>query len=223
MVPNTFFRLLLDDQALRNPWTLKFSNGSDQASAVVNLPAGATQVPFVESIALSGSSANPTFSWAAPAGTAVNGYRINIYDKSLIGPGNSGGIVRRNLLPSQNSIAVTPALFTTPGYEFALNKNYSIEISIIQTKDGASSNLGNVNLKAISRAYADFTPNSGGGPPVNLPVVLVNGAYQYDMNIVAGQVYYIEPLVAIGYDHEIGAGNPNFATLDLDSMGPSSN
>jgi hypothetical protein len=113
------------------------------------------------------------------------------------------------------SYTVNPADFTIPGYAFQLGKNYSIEMSIIQTKDGSNTNLANSNIRAIARSYADFTPNEGGGPPVNLPVVLDNGAYKFDMSIVAGQTYYIDPEVAIGYDYAIGLGDPNFATVDL--------
>jgi hypothetical protein len=80
--------------------------------------------------------------------------------------------------------------------------------------------LSNGNIQAISRSYADFTPNDGGGPPVNLPVVLANGSYQFNMSVAAGQIYYIDPEVAVGYDYETGVANPNFASLDLpDNIG----
>ena len=55
---------------------------------------------------------------------------------------------------------------------------------------------------------------------VNLPVVLANGSYQFNMTVTAGQTYYIDPEIAIGYDYQIGAGNPNFASVDLpDNIG----
>ena len=51
-------------------------------------------------------------------------------------------------------------------------------------------------------------------------MVLANGSYQYNMSIVAGQTYYIDPEVAVGYDYAIGAGDPNFASVDLpDAIG----
>jgi len=132
--------------------------------SVVSLPAGATQAPFVNTITLSGTSANPTFTWAPPPATTVNGYRINIYDKALITADNNGQVTSRNVAPSITSYTVTGADFTVPGYSFQLGRNYSIEISLIQTKDGGSGNLGNDNLASISRVYADFRPSNSGGP-----------------------------------------------------------
>jgi PEP-CTERM motif len=214
-IPNFFQRLVTDSPNLRGDWTLRFTNGADVATAAVSLAATAQQAPFVNSITLSGSSAAPTFTWTPPPAATVNGYRINIYDKSLISPTNNGQVTSRNILPDQTSYTVTPADFTVPGYAFTLGKNYSIEISLIQTKDGSSNNLANDNLKAIARSYADFTPNASGGPVLNLPVVLPNGAYQYNMTVLPGQIYYIDPDVAVGYDYITGAGNPNFGSLDL--------
>ena len=140
---------------------------------------------------------------------------MNIYDKSIITPANSGNIVSINLQPSVTSYTVNPADFVVPGYAFQLGKNYSIEMSLIQTKNGSNADLGNSNIQAIARSYADFTPTTSGGPPVNLPVVLKDGSYKFDMSIVAGQTYFIDPEVAVGYDFAIGTGNPNFASVDL--------
>lgn len=227
VVPNFFARYLpvtpqlLASGAVTNPWTLKFTNGTDSAQAVVQMLSGAAIAPFVNTITLSGTSANPTFSWTPPLGAVVDGYRINIYDKSLInfnlanGPFNSGGVVSINQAPNVTSYTVQASDFTRPGNAFVLGKQYSIEIGLIQTRDHSSINLNNDNLQSIARVYADFTPNAGGGPPVNLPVVLVNGAYQFNMVVVTGQTYYIDPDVAIGYDYQIGAGDPNFKPVTL--------
>lgn len=211
LAPNWFARYLTDSPIYRGDWTLRFTNGSDVATAAVSLLETATQAPFINSITLSGTSLAPTFTWAPPPGAVVNGYRVNIYDKSI----TSGNIVTINLPPNVTSYTVDSAHFTLPGYAFQLDKNYSIEMSLIQTKDGSDTNLSNSNIQAIARSYADFTPNTGGGPPVNLPVVLQDGSFKFDMSVVAGQTYFIDPEVAIGYDYAIGAGNPNFASVDL--------
>ena len=136
-----------------------------------------------------------------------------------MGPNNSGLVVSRNLLPAQTTYTVNPAHFTIAGYAFDPTHQYSVELSLIQTKDG-SSNASNSNLQAIARSYADFTPTQGSGPVVNLPVVLANGSYLFDMSVQAGQTYFIDPEVAVGYDYAIGSGNPNFGSVDLpDAIG----
>ena len=219
-IPNFFSRYMADDRALYGPWTLTFRNGSDSASAVVDLADNAQQAPFVNSITLSGTSANPTFTWTPPSGATVNGYRVNIFDKSLVTATNNGQVASRNLQPTTTAFTVQASDFTVPGYGFDFGRNYSIEISLIQTKDGSSTNLGNANLQAIARVYADFTPAQSGGPVVNLPVVLANGSYQFNMTVQAGQTYYIDPELAIGYDYATADGNPNFLSVDLpDNIG----
>jgi hypothetical protein len=219
IIPNFFQRLLLDNPNLYGAWDLTFTNGPDATTVTVPaLPQGTTQAPFVNSITLSGSSANPVFSWAPYPGVSVQGYRVNIYDKSLVGPGNNGQVASVNLQPNVTSYEVKASDFTVPGYAFTLGKNYSIEISLIQTRDGTS-NLANDNLKAIARAYADFTPVEGGGPAVNLPVVLANGSYQFNITVEPGVVYYIDPEVAIGYDYAIGTGDPFFQSVVLPNVG----
>ena len=214
LLPNFFERRLSIDPALLGPWTLTFTNGVDKSQAVVSLPAGATVLPFVNSVTLSGTSDKPEFSWTPPPGVRVDGYRLNVYDKSLLGPGNSGQVSSRSVVPGQTSYVVDGADFTVPGYRFTLGRAYSLEISVIQTKDG-SNNFNNSNLMSIARSYADFTAREGGGPLVNLPVVLENGAFKFDMAVQAGQTYYIDPEVAVGYDYAIGVGNPNFRSVVL--------
>jgi PEP-CTERM motif len=221
VVPNLFARNLTATPELLGPWSLKFSNGEDSATANVSLPAGTDFVPFISSVTLSGTSARPTFSWAPPADTVVNGYRINIFDKALInldpakGPISAGQVTSRNLQPGQTNYTVDGADFTVPGYAFTLGKNYSIEISVIQTKDRTSTNLSNTNLASISRSYADFTAREGEGPAVNLPVVLQNGDFKFDMAVRSGETYYIDPVLAVGYDYLTGAGDPNFKSVVL--------
>lgn len=218
IIPNFFSRNLASDASLLGPWTLRFTNGPDTRQAIVSLPAGQAQAPFISTIRLSGTSAAPTFSWTPPAGATVNGYRINIYDKSLASSTSNGQVASRNVLPSVTSYTVSPADFTVPGYAFQLGRNYSIEIGLIQTKDGTSTNLSNLNLAAISRVYADFRPTSGPGVgEVQLPVVLPDGSFQFNFEVVAGQTYFLDPPVAIGYDYRTGAGNPSFRSVVLPS------
>ena len=215
VIPNFFVRNLPDSPALYGPWTLNFSNGADTRQSTVTLPAGTTQAPFVNTITLSGTSAVPVFTWAPPPGALVNAYRINIYDRSLVTATSSGQVSSRTVAPSQTSYTVDGADFTVPGYAFQLGRNYSIEIGLIRTKDGGSTDFGNSNIAAISRVYADFRASDSGGPVVNLPVTRVDGSFQFNFAVTPGQTYFIDPVVAVGYDYRIGAGNPSFASVVL--------
>ncbi len=215
LLPNFFSSKYSINLALFGPYTLTATNGVNTASATLQLPAGTAIAPFVQSISLAGTAANPTFTWSAPPATTVNGYRINIYDKSLQVGNNNGQVVGINVAPTVTAYTVKASDFTVLGNGLTNGKNYTIEIGLIQTRDGTSTNLQNDNLASISRSYADFTPTLGGGPPVNLPVVLSNGSFKFNVAVVPGVTYYIDPLVATGYDYQIGAGDPNFRTVTL--------
>jgi hypothetical protein len=54
---------------------------------------------------------------------------------------------------------------------------------------------------------------------VFLPSVGPDGVYRFDIKVIAGQTIAIDPLVAIGYDYETGAGDPNFASVLLPHVG----
>ena len=215
---------------LAGPWTLNFSDGVGAATTLTTpaIPQGAQPVPFVQSITLSGTSLNPTFSWAPPPNTTVNGYRINIYDQAERGRTNADGqvinatgqIFSRDFGPSVTSFTVAngaPGLQS--GYSFNQTSKYAIEISLLQTRDG-STNTSNANVYAMSRVYADFQISNTAGPQVNLPLSKLNPSdpYSFNMAVQPNTLYYIDPEVATGYEYAIGAGNPNFASVLLPAL-----
>jgi hypothetical protein len=216
--PNLFQRTIANNPALYGSPTFTFKNGTDVTSLTTpGIPAGTQPAPFVNSITISGSSLTPTFTWTPPANTQVNGYRINIYDKNSLNPetGLPGTALTESLQPSQTSFTIPTSL----GGSNVLNQgsHYTLEIVLLQTRDNTS-NLANSNILAVSRIYADFTPLPSGSPVVNLPVVLVNGTYQYNMTVQAGKTYYIDPTVATGYVYKTGANDPNFASVTLPNL-----
>lgn len=220
--PNWFERYLNDSAGIRGAWTLTFTNGTDTKSVPIFLDPAAVQAKIVESITLSGDSQTPTFTWAPKPGETPNGYRVNLLEKTATG--TSGTIASINLTPDKTSYTVKASDFTLPAFKFKDDGSvtYVIEISSIRTKNGGSTlaDLNNGNIEAIARAYADFTPNKAGGPIVHLPVVQADGSYLFDIAVAPGVTYYIDPDVAVGYDYEIGVGNPNFLSVDLpDAIG----
>ncbi|WP_207539154.1 hypothetical protein [Sabulicella rubraurantiaca] len=207
-----------DNPALRGPWTLSFSDGSGTTSRTTQaIPQGATQTPFVQSVAVTGAGNNPTFSWAPPPGTTVNGYRINIYDQGQISPTSPNGLVlSQNFAPNVTSLSLSSFANQLPaGYNIDGSSKKTIEINLLQTRDGGSSNLSNPNVLALSRVFADFTTTNTGNVQVYLPTAYVNGAKVFDFAVQPGVTYHIDPIPATGYVYEIGAGDPNFASVTL--------
>jgi len=208
--------------SLTGPWTLTFSDGVGGPAVVTTpaIPSGVQPLGFVQSITLSGTGNNPTFTWAAPLNTNVNGYRINLYDAAQVSPTSPfGQILSSNFAPTVNSFTVTngtPGL--QPGYNFNTTSQYSIEVSALQTRNGSTTNLGNPNVAALSRVYADFKITNTGNIQVNLPVARVNGADMFDLTVQPGVRYFIAPDMAPGYKYAAGTGNPNFASVFLPSL-----
>ena len=214
--PGGYNKTISDTPGNRGQWTLTFTNGPDTVTQTVSLPPGATQLPLITNLAIGGSPANPTFSWLPPAGRAVEGYRINLFDQGLRSKSNTFQDV---VLTG----TVTSPTFTVPtalagGLTLDPTHRYTIQINALENRDG-SGNLSNANVIARSRAYFDFTPTPTGGPTfVYLPVPGPNGRFDYNVtNVAAGTTIFVDPPVAIGYDYATGTGNPNFRTVVLPS------
>ncbi|WP_207539625.1 hypothetical protein [Sabulicella rubraurantiaca] len=216
-------RLVFDNPALRGSWSLSFSDGTGTTTrTTAAIPQGATQTPFVQSVAVNGTGTNSVFSWAPPPGTTVNGYRVNIYDQGLLNPNNPNGqIFSRNIASTVTSLSLQQILSqlspgsVPAGYDINTSSKKTIEISLLQTRDGSNTNLNNTNVHALSRVYADFTTTNTGNLQVYLPTAVVNGAKVFDFPVQPSQIYYIDPIPATGYVYEIGAGDPNFASVLL--------
>jgi hypothetical protein len=83
-------------------------------------------------------------------------------------------------------------------------------------------------LERRSRAFFDFSTKILQIPdntPVYLPSVNPFGSpaggviYAFNVKVRAGQAVFIDPVVAVGYDYEIGDGDPNFASVLLPEIG----
>jgi len=186
-----------DNGSLHGPWTVTFQNGADTFSTTIT--PGSQQVPFINNLTIGGSGTNPTFTWTPPANTQVNAYGVLISDRSL--PGNP--TIFTATLPSSQTSFTVPT--TIQGGQLNPNTTYTVEIRLGQTN-------------AFSSIFADFKPIPSNSPTVQLPVVLANGSYQYNVTVKAGQTYFIDPTVATGYIYKVNAGDPNFASVILPAI-----
>ena len=209
--PNLFASGLPYNSNLTGQWNLTFTNGADQTSVLTPSVGTAPLVPFVSSVAISGSGSTPTFTWTLPSGLTPDGVRIQIWD--LQQPvANLRDVIFSRALPG-NAVS-----FTIPNsFPLEQGRNYSVEISPALTRGGMA--LGdNATLLSRGRAWFDFVPLPADAPPnVFLPTVTPGPTpvYTFNVTVVAGQTIFIDPLVAIGYDYAIGAGDPRFASVRL--------
>jgi Fibronectin type III domain/PEP-CTERM motif len=195
---------------LTAPWTLTFQNPNTNPTNVSNtLSLVSSQIPLAQSIILSGTTANSTFTWSPPPGFNPNAYRIQIFQAGV------GAIFEQNL---------TQPTYTAQTSSLVPGVTYTIELEMLTTRDGSNNINSDSNLSAASRVYSSFTLPSSIAVPINLPTYIAVGnslVWGFQITVAPGITYYIDPAVATGYIYRIGAGNPNFASVELPDIGNS--
>jgi len=74
-------------------------------------------------------------------------------------------------------------------------------------------NLGQATVASDAGGFI-WSPSSTGTPTdVLLPVTASRGRFHFRFHVFANVTYYIDPQLAVGYDYQTGAGNPNFAAV----------
>ena len=209
-------------------WSLTFQNGSNTAVIATPTLAGAeTAVPFPQNVTITRSD-HPTISFTIPAGFTPDALRVLIYDKSVTLP---NGV--KDVIFSQ-AVSASATSFTIPStVTLTLGNPYTIGFQLIDLRPGfteanflASNN--NAMILRRSSSFFAFQILGGGAPPVvELPTVgpdpnpndAFGAPYQFHFSITDRQVRFIDPLLAIGYDYAVGAGNPNFASVIFPNVG----
>ncbi len=212
-VPNQFEQVFPDEANLTVPWTVNFTNGATTLTLTTPSLVGVTPAPFATNVTVSGSGLNPTFSWTYPAG--IDGVDVLLYDKAALVDGGTPDLVW------SESVSGTTGSLTLPttlqgGYTLTPGTPYAVVLKAEVLRD-PNGPLDNPNIAAQSDSYFDLTPTTSPyTEPVYLPMVNpTTGAYMYDMTVAAGTEYFIDPEIAVGYAYQSGAGNPNFASVQL--------
>lgn len=218
--PNEYFGWTPYSGSLTGSWTISITNpASANSPVVVQTPtilrpdgSVAGSPDFVEDMAMSGASSNLTLSFHAPASSAHNAVAIRIFDKSTLVDGAPQLVhVARNL-PANTTSYTTPAVLNADGDTLLAGHNYAVSVELDERRP-------NGDLLAKSRSIFEFTPTDGSGPALVLPMVDPTGLYTFNSRVVAGQIQYYDPAVAIGYDYMTGTGDPNFASVLLPMVG----
>jgi hypothetical protein len=203
--------------ALTGSWDIIASNGLDATFATTNVVGNVGQLPLVRNLRVSFASVlgrvTPTFEWDVPVGSAEPFTQVMLGffdDRTNFRLRFLGGSFFESGGPALRSATFDPSHFT-PGVP------YVFRVMLVNSPGGIEVNR--------STTFLNFTlPAPAGTPPpgfgsIFLPTVDSSGTYNFDCDVVDGQMIYIDPPVAIGYTYEIGTGNPNFASVLLPEIG----
>jgi hypothetical protein len=202
------------DNYFVQPWTLTFTNGTATETATTPSLVGVTPAPFASNVTFSGLSTNPTFTWNYPSGS-INGVGFNIIDDT--------SALGRPLVVFSTVLRGTTGTFTVPsaldgGLTLQQGHHYTLDLDGIISRDPTQP-VSYRNDLADSDAFFDFEPNPGlPVPAVYLPTITPAGAYQFNIQVIGGQTYFIDPSIATGYTYATAAGNPNFASVLLPAI-----
>jgi hypothetical protein len=210
-------------------WSLTFQNGTDTAVITTPTLIGAeAAVPFPQNVTITGGD-HPTISFTIPAGFTPDALRALVYDKSVTLPNGVKGdnIFSQPVAASATSFTIPSSLTLKPG------NPYAIGFQVIDLRPGFTeadfvASNSNAMILRRSNSFFDFQILPPGAPPVvELPTVgpdpnpndAFGAPYQFSFSITNNQMHFLDPLIAIGYDYTIGAGNPNFASVIFPNVG----
>jgi hypothetical protein len=214
--PNHFAWAVPYDPSLTGQWTLTFTNNvhtTDTTSILTPSVDSAPRLPFAASVAISGSGSNPTFTWTFPENYLPDGIRIQIWDLENRLPSGIADVIHVQTLPGESTTYTVPSILST-GQILEQGNLYALEITFALTHGEP---LGdNTTLLSRSRSFFNFVLMPPDAPPdVFLPTVIPGPVpvYSFHTTVDEGQTIFIDPLVAIGYEYVIGAGDPSFASV----------
>lgn len=217
--PNQMASAVEYDAALTGSWEFEFTNGTDKL--VVNSPevGSAVGLPIVDGLRIAGDNPlTPTFSWNAPQ--ELDGATVSIYD---LNSRNFFGLADRIYVAGINNDETS---FTVPNGELEAGGKYAFSISprlerTTGTNPSGSSQAG--SAISLSRTFYEFSASDEPLPPGTfLPQVSISSGtpvFNFDNPVVAGDVEFYDPVVAVGFDYMIGDGNPNFNSFILPEIG----
>ena len=209
---------------IAQPWNFTFTKAGETPLAVTG-PAltgfapGAADITFAvphpNNVTISGSGATPTISWTLPAGYTPDGLRVQILDRSRISLNGSADVIYTTAV-SPNATSFILPTDLGQGRSLTLGGNYAINFQVVETRNNVVFTNNNAQIISRSNSWFNFTPLNNNAPPnVHLPQVS-GGVFHFNVsNVGPNSVTFIDPIVAVGYDYQIGVGDPNFASVLL--------
>ena len=213
-VPGQFTGTIPFDPTLTGSWRVEAFNGPDSATATTNMLGITEALPFARNATIEGIGLEPTISWTLPSTTApFTDVSVGLFDddsnfRLLIGGLTDGSV----LVP----IPLNMTSFTFPPGLLEDGKRYVIRVVVDQRVSG----IGSINR---ATTFINFVPLRPGDPSsVLMPTVKdIAGVptYFFDIDVQSGAAIFIDPPVALGFDYEIGPGNPHFESVLLPEVG----
>ena len=204
-------------------WTLTAANGTDTGSATTPTLAGAVTIGFGRGMSMTQNGLAPTFAWELPTpqpGGSIDSITMVIRDVTDVRNGVATIIYARSIAAAATSWQVLP---TDPrfvaGKSLQFGQQYALELQLQDTRDNLSGG-GFPNVLSQSRTHVNFTldTNAPAGA-IYLPALDRSGPVPvfrfYEVPVVAGQTVLIDPEIAVGFDYQIGAGDPLFRSVTL--------
>lgn len=179
---------------------------------------------FVTDLSVTGGGLTPRLDWKAPRdGTAATNTTIQIRrieqesaDRTRITQATLVHIAQLAPGANQYSFGEPFSNAGNAGFPSGLELGRRYEIAVISEVRDA----GN-NVKGRARTFFEFVPlpDGAGNVAVFLPSAGPDGKFKFDVEVKAGEAIAIDPMVAIGYDYQIGSGDPLFKSVKLPSLG----
>ncbi|GAA4404650.1 PEP-CTERM sorting domain-containing protein [Quisquiliibacterium transsilvanicum] len=215
----------------QTPFTITVQNPrSTPTSVTVTAPDydPSSLPPFLTDVAVTGGGLKPTLSWTVPdSGVTPESVRIQV--RLITGESPDGTrITSANLVHDAqipigtNSYSFEGVVFSNAalsGFPSGLEVGSKYEIAVV-LEDRAGGTAGGAIL-GRARTFFEFTPlpDDTGNVAVYLPNVGPDGVWKFDVKVTEGQRIAIDPYVAIGYEYQIGSGDPFFRSVLLPDIG----
>lgn len=204
-----FSRSVPYDVGLTGQWRIDATNGPDSASAMTNPVGGVGPLPFVRNFRIAPDGLTPTLLWDLPVASSEP------FDQLSVGYFDDRSDFRLRFPGDQlfQFLGPTATEFRFPDGLLEEGVPYVFRVIVSNSLPG----VGQVNR---ATTFKNFTPIiAPGGPEVFLPTVDADGVFSFDFDVFAGIPVVVDPFVAVGYDYDVGTGDPNFASVSLPEVG----
>jgi len=208
-IPTQFSTSLPYDPSLTGQWNVTASNGAFSTNLVFRPIDDVGTIDFVNNVSLTPNGLTPTINWTLPADTSeIDVIQIGLFNDATnarIRIGDGGALFQR--------IDKSATSFTFPNGVLEEGERYVARVILTNLDD---------NGFELSRSiqFINFTPfMDDTGTEVFLPTVDSQGVFNFDIDVAANVPILIDPFVAIGYEYETGAGDPNFQSILVPEVG----